>query len=105
MSSAAATTFPAARLTITGARKLASDAPSGATYWSAFDNGVEVDRGHTPASKRCWDMDSIIEHLEQGHRIELRTGAALTSDANAANGSSVPAYVLEGIQPGCRAAI
>jgi hypothetical protein len=82
-------------LTVSAARRLAADAPTGATYYRAYENGAEVDRGHTSASRRLWDMESICDHLEAGRRVELRTGSC----------DGEPLMVLKGIHPRARASI
>jgi hypothetical protein len=84
------------RLTVSRARALAAEIPEGATYHRALEGGVEVDRGHVSASRGGgWAMDTIIDHLTEGRRVELRTGAS----------EGTPRYVLEGIEPRVRASI
>jgi len=89
------TTRTASRLTITAARRIQAEDISGATYWRALDGEVDVDHGHTSARNPGWDMDSLIDSLEAGHRVELRTGSI----------DGTLRHVFLGIDAGVRAAI
>jgi len=63
-------------MTVSTARNLAAAGSSSATYYRAYEGGVEVDRGHVPATHRSWPVDATITHLEAGRTVELREGAA-----------------------------
>lgn len=65
-------------LTIARARSLAAAGSSSATYYRVYEAGIEVDRGHVPATHRasgakalsCWGLGDCVHTLwSEAHRL------------------------------------